>query len=198
MIPEKPRDGNWLAWANACYPFDPAWERYLIERTERPHPGTEEQLGDLRGIRDRATAAYLASIWFYGSENLGKIESERQRDRECELEKDRRRIIRLARLAIEGSLGGTRDSRDNARSTAQQFLGSSNLEQLGYHELRDWEKMHRYTLRVTAGENIARPVLWRDRKRKLERDNELKDIETAIDAVPAGKPRSVQRELYTR
>jgi hypothetical protein len=190
MIAEKPQDGNWLAWVNRNYGFDERWQEHLLKRTELPKPGSAEQLDDLRGIASRETAAMLAELWFYSVEHTKDIEKEQALTRERERETDRKRLIHIASLALDGKLGDTRDARDAAMATAQQFLGMYAPDQCDYDTLRDWDKMHHYALEVAKGGNPQRPKLSRDRKREAAQRREMADVEDAIDAVPAGRPRA--------
>jgi hypothetical protein len=194
---EKPTNGNWFEWVNRRYPFDDAWERHLLTRTERPQPCSEEQLDDLRGIVDRSLAAMFAELWFHSVEKVSDVERAQRLDREKEREKERCRMVRTAKLALESKLGDTREERDSAQATAQHMLGNGLLEQLGYNELRDWERMHRYARAVARGDSPPRPTLWRERKRESQQRRELEDIDGAIGAIQAWKPRTQyeQQEL---
>jgi hypothetical protein len=62
-----PSDGDWLAWCDTFYPFDPKWETILLVRQpdDRATPQSQSELNDLRGIRSREQAALLASVWFH-------------------------------------------------------------------------------------------------------------------------------------
>jgi hypothetical protein len=193
MIPAKPADGDWRAWVDKHYPFDPRWQRFLQRRTEFPRPGSADQLEDLRGVPRDLGAAILAELWFNGIENTKQIESEQRAARELLREKERRRMIRIAGLAFDGKLGSTRDEQDGARAIAQQFLSDGPLDRLSYETLRDWEKMHRYAREIAAGGNPKRPTLSRDRKAQQEQRREMQDVEDAIDAVPGGRPRQVEQ-----
>lgn len=190
MIPEKPQDGDWLAWCDRNYPFDPRWERHLLTRTERPKPATEQQLNDLRGIADRSMATHLAQLWFYGVENRDRIEAEQKRTRDLENEKDRTRLVRLSKLALDGKLGETHDERDAAKATAQNYIGSMPPERCSVDELQDWEKMHRYARAVSKGEPATRPTLSRDLKQQARQRRELAEIDEAL-----GSERYEQRSL---
>lgn len=185
----KPADGDWLAWVNRHFPFDEEWERHLLTRVERPEPGSEEQLNDLRGLASRETAAQLAEKWFSGAENQEQILRSQRIDREKEREKERCRMIRVAKLALENKLGETREDRDAAQATAQKMLGNGFPDQCDFHELRDWERVHRYSRAIARGENPPRPTLWRERKQRAQQRRYLDDVNGAIDAMPAGKPR---------
>lgn len=184
----KPADGNWLAWVNRNYPFAEDWERYLCTRTERPEPGSDEQLNDLRGVCDRRQAAELAELWFFGVENRSDIERSQRSDREKEREKERCRMIRVAKLAQECKLGESREDREAAQETANKVLGNRVPEECDFHELRDWERMHRYSRAIARGENPTKPTLWRERKQRAQQRRALDDVNGAIGATPAGKP----------
>lgn len=190
---EKPADGDWVRWANQHYPFDEQWERYLLTRTERPQPGNEKQLDDLRGVRCRSTAATLAELWFRGVEQFESIERERRADRDRDREKDRRRLIRIAGQAFDGKLGETREARETAQATVQRFIGNVPLEQLEYDALRDWEKVHHYTLAKAAGENPLRPTLSRDRAAQAAQKRQMEDLHSAVNAADGQRP--VQRSF---
>jgi hypothetical protein len=188
---------TWRDWADRLYPFDPKWEQYLLTRTERPRPGSDDQLRDLCGLRDRTTAALMAELWFRGNERVDDTEREQRADRDRARDKERKRLIHIAKLALDGKLGETRDDRDAAQATAQTYLGNMPPEQCDYDTLRDWEKMHQHAKAIAEGRNPTRPTLSRDRKREAQRKRELDDIDGAIDAQPAGKPqRHEQGSLY--
>jgi hypothetical protein len=63
---QPPADGDWLAWADTHYPFDPKWETILLTRSpeHRATPQSQSELNDLRGLRDRNQAAMMASVWY--------------------------------------------------------------------------------------------------------------------------------------
>lgn len=193
MMPQKPSDGNWLKWANALYPFDPDWERHLLTRTERPRPGSEEQLDDLRGLRDRDLAANLAQLLFYSIEHDPEIAKAKRDEAAKETEKDRRRLIRVAKLALDGKLGETRDERDGAQATAQHYLRQAP-ENCSDDDLHDWEKMHQYAKRVANGESPPRPRLAADIHKERQQARELDDINDAVDASRGGRPATPRRE----
>ncbi len=63
--PDAPLEG-WLTWVNSAYPYSREAERKLAvrgsyQRTDSIASG--RMLEDLRGLRDRSTAAYLGSLW---------------------------------------------------------------------------------------------------------------------------------------
>jgi hypothetical protein len=186
----KPTDGDWLAWVNRHYPFDEDWERHLLTRAEHPEPGSKEQLNDLRGLVCREMAAQLAEKWFSGFENQEQVLRDQRLDREKEREKERCRMIRIAKLALECKLGETREDREAAQATAQRMLGNNVPDQCDFHELRDWERMHRYARAVARGENPPKPTLWRERKQRAQQRREIEELDDAIGAAPAGKPRT--------
>jgi hypothetical protein len=194
VIPSKPDDGNWLEWVNRNYPFANDWQQHLLTRIERPRPGSDEQLDDLRGINDRFAAAELAKIWFYSTENSGDIAKNLIADRERENEKDRKRLIRVAKLALDGKLGESRDERDNAQATAQTYIQNAP-ENCTYDDLRDWEKMHQYAKRITNGERVERPRLAADIRREKEQARSLADMHETIGAAQANRPKAEQRQF---
>jgi len=185
----NPADGDWLTWVNRHFPFDEEWERHLCTRAESPHPCSDEQLDDLCGIGDRNLAAMFAQLWFHGIEHRAEIEHAQALDRRKEREKERCRMILIAKLALENKLGETREDRDAAQATAQQMLGNGLPDQCDYHELRDWERMHRYARAVARGENPPKPTLWRERKQRAQQRRDIDELDGAIGATPAGKPR---------
>lgn len=66
-------DSEWVEWVNRRYPFEPKWEKYLLTRdaVERDRSIRDrEQLEDIRGLRDRHSAAMLAKL-FFGMEAKG-------------------------------------------------------------------------------------------------------------------------------
>jgi hypothetical protein len=141
----------------------------------------------------------LASVWFYIVANVDKIEREQRAAQEQAREKERRRLISIANQALDGKLGDTRDQRDAAQATAQQFLGNRPPDQLDFDDLADWEKMHQYAKALAQGGNPKRPVLARELREKARQRRELDDINRTIDASPAGRPQrrqAEQRELY--
>ena len=194
MRPKKPTDGNWLDWVNKNYPFTEDWQRHLLTRIERPSPGSDEQLDDLRGLNDRFAAAELAMIWFYSTENAGDIAKALIADRERDNEKDRKRLIRVAKLALEGKLGESRDDRDSAHATAQTYIRNAP-ENCTYDDLRDWEKMHRFAKRIANGERAERPRLSVDVKREKEQARSIADMDDSIGSVQASRPRAEQTQL---
>lgn len=194
MRPAKPTDGNWLNWVNRNYPFAEDWQRHLLTRVERPSPGSNEQLDDLRGLNDRFAAAELAMIWFHSIENSGDIAKALVADRERDNEKDRKRLIRVAKLALDGKLGESRDERDNAQATAQTYIRNAP-ENCTYDDLRDWEKMHQYAKRITNGERVERPRLAADIRREKEQARSLADMHESIGAAQADRPRAEQTIL---
>jgi hypothetical protein len=194
-VVEKPSDGNWLGWVNRNYPFAEDWEAHLRVRTERPVPGSPEQLDDLMGLRDRSLAALLAELWFRGVEQADEIARSQRLDRAKELEKERERMIRVAKIALDGKLGDTRESREAAQATANKFIGTFHPEQCDYHQLRDWDRMHRYSRAMARGEKPPMPTLWRQRQQKARQQLEIDDINNSIPAEQAGRPRTEQQNL---
>ncbi len=193
MIPEKPADGNWRRWVDENYPFARDWERHLLTRTEQPQPASEDQLNDLRGLKDRELAANMAQLWFYLTAHATEIAKARRDEAERENEKDRKRLIRVAKLALDGKLGDTRDERDSAQATAQHYLRTAP-ENCDYDTLRDWEKMHQYAKRIANGESPKPPRLAADVRKEQQQARELADIQGAVDAVPYGKPQTPRAE----
>jgi hypothetical protein len=183
MIPEPPADGNWDAWVDAHYPFDPKWQQHLRCRNRPPKPGSGEQLNDLRGVPRELGAAYLAQLWFYCTSHESDIMAAKRADAEREREIDRRRLISIAKLALDGKLGDSRDDRDAAQATAQKFIGAKPPEQLLYWELSDWKKMHDYSKKITNGEHPKRPMLHRDLLERRQRERDLNDIDDSLGAV---------------
>ena len=191
-IPAKPVNGDWFAWVQNHYPFDPRWEHHICHRTERERPGSAEELNDLRGLRDRHQAAELAQMWFYVNENAVKINAAREADRAVENLKDRARLIRLAKTALEGHLGDTREQRDDAQATAQTYLRQPP-EHCSDDDLHDWEKMHAYAKRVAVGcAAKQRPRLAADVRAEREKARSLADMHDSIGAVNSSKPRAEQ------
>jgi|WetSurMetagenome_2_1015567.scaffolds.fasta_scaffold30422_4 hypothetical protein len=188
MIPDPPADGNWLAWVNTHYPFERRWQRYLQTRTERPQSGSEQQLEDLRGVPRDWGAVQLAQLWFYCVSHAQEISAAKRAEQKREQEKERRRMISIAKLALDGKLGDSHDDRDAARATAQRFIGSKPPEQLSYWELSDWEKMHAYSRRVANGEDAKRPVLYRDRMEQRRVEREMNEVGDSIGAVDGSRP----------
>ena len=188
MIPRKPdrRDATgWLSWVNTNYTFEPKWERRLLKRRERPTPGSEEQLNDLRGVRVREIAAELAGLWFHATENSSRIASAIKDGKERDAEKERARLVRIAKLALDGKLGDSPMARDTAQATAQQYL--SNMPEFCDDDtLADWEKMHQYAKRVANGEKPSRPRLAADIRAEQARRREMADIHDSIGAAYGG------------
>lgn len=187
-LPVKPTNGNWLGWVDQFYPFAEDWETYLRTRRERPVPGSPESLNDLRGIRDRDSAADLAQLWFYINENTERINSAVEADKRENEEKERGRLIRISRLALDGKLGESADAKDTARATAQHYLRQSP-ENCSFDELQDWEKMHAYSKQIAQGRNVPRPMLSSDIRREAERRRSIDDINDSIGAAIAARPR---------
>jgi len=185
MIPNPPDDGNWQAWADQHYPFDPRWERFLRTRRHPPQPGSEKQLDDLRGISRVAfpgTAGRMAQLWFHSVQNASHIAEEQRAVRDAERYQEVLRMAQYGRLALQGKLGKTAEDRKNAQATAQQFLGAGDPGRLSYDELHDWTLMHKHQLAIARGQNPKRPVLSRDRRQQAAQRKDLQDIDQAIGA----------------
>jgi hypothetical protein len=181
------------------YPYEERWNRWLRTRpeSERPQFGTAESLDDLRGL-DRDMAALRAADWWHTYEHTDEIIREQATRRAREQESERKRLILLARKALDGKLGESASDRDDARSTAQTFLRQAP-EHCSDDDLSDWMLMHQYAKQLSAGRKVPRPVLARDRREQERKQRELDDINRTIDAAPAGRPqqrRAEQRELY--
>lgn len=200
-IPPKPTDtslAGFARWADEHYPFEAQWYTWLKTRSafDVPQFGSPESLDDLRGIEDRGLAAVCCEHWWNTYENLDRILKEHAAARRGEQQRERKRLILLAKQALDGKLGETPSGRDDARSTAQTFLRQVP-EQCSDDDLGDWMKMHQYTKRLASGARINRPRLAADARKEAAQRKELDDIDGAIDAAPAGKPRGYEQgSLY--
>lgn len=200
-IPPKPTnqtESGWLVWVDSNFPFDKQWQRFLLRRgpSERPEFGTYESLEDLRGIEDRMQAAVLAAHWWNTRENMERVlgyAAAKQRD---EAQVERKRLILLAKQALDGKLGETAQERDDARSMAQSMVKQAP-EYCSDDDLSDWLKMHQYSKKLAKGWRGERPKLAADVRREADQRRSLRDLDRAIDATPAGRPRAVpQREMF--
>ena len=193
-IPPRPTDGDWISWVKRHYPYSPEWDHYLNTRRERPAPGTAAELDDLRGVADRVAAADLAKLWFYIHENASRIESAHAAERQQAEAKEKVRLVKIARLALEGKLGDTHEARDDARATAQHYLHQSP-EHCSIDDLHDWEKMHVYAKQIAQGNTVKRPKLAAEVRREQEQRRSLSDLDECIGAVQASRPRMTQQGL---
>lgn len=206
VIPQTPATDadlrDWQQWANRHYPYSNRYRFWMLyTRKESPHPATEEALADLRGIPDDGNfwilRGILARQFFVGIERHADIEREQRMTKAAEQRKERQRLIGLARSAKTGTLGNGKAQQANAKSTAQTFLGIGDPESETTEALQDWHAMHIYGLAVSAGKNIKRPVLNRDRKAQAQQRRDLRDIDDAIGAVSSTAAPSVeQRSLF--
>lgn len=200
-IPPKPTDtspAGWLRWAEEHFPHDTGWQCWLQTRSEnaRPKFGTYSSLEDLRGVGDPVLASYIAAHWWHTRENTPRILREHELDRRKRESDERRRLILLAKQALDGKLGDSASSRDDARATAQTYLRQVP-EQCSDDDLADWMRMHQYAKRLASGWRGERPKLASDLRKEAAQQREMDDIDGAIGAAPAGKPQGhEQRSLY--
>ena len=192
IIPPKPTDTSltgFARWADEHYPFDPQWQAWLKSRAPSDVPvfGSPEALDDLRGISDRGLAAVRCEHWWNTTENMDRILREHEASRRAEQQRERKRLILLAKQALEGKLGDSSTARDDARATAQTYLRQAP-EQCSDDDLGDWMKMHQYAKRLAGGARVSRPRLAADARKEASSRRELDDIDDAIGAAPAGKP----------
>ena len=196
-IPPKPTDrtaNGWALWVHELYPFDPEWEAWIRTRgeSERPVFGTPESLDDLRGVRDRGLAAMFAWSWWATFENTKRVLKVHAAQKRVEQQVERKRLMKLCLEALDGHLGQSREDRDNAQATAQKMIGH-DPERCSDDDLSDWWLMHNYAKRVARWPNAPRPKLARDVRAEEAQRRSLRDIEGAIDAIPAAKPRAVRQ-----
>jgi hypothetical protein len=205
MIPAKPTDTSpqgWIEWVLTHYPYSREHELWAKRRSPRDVPtfGTLESLEDLRIIpNDNASslllAAYVAALWFSTYENMERVLKFHGARRKDEAELERRRLCNLARQALDGKLGENGQERDDAKTTAQAYLKRSP-EYCSDDELSDWLTMHQHARKVARGWRGPLPKLSSDRRRESQQRNELNQIDDAIGAEPANRPRYEQRGLY--
>lgn len=196
-IPPKPADWRnptaWILWCNEHFPFGEDWQKWLNSRaeSERPRFGTYESLEDLKGIEDRGQAAMCAWLWWAILESQDRILGEHKSRQDNALATERQRLIRLACEALDGKLGRNRAEQDAARSTAQNYLGF-DPNRATNHQLGDWKRMHDYAKELQRNPSAKKPRLHADIERERQQRTQLADVERAIDAQPAGKPRQME------
>jgi len=198
-IPTKPTDtshAGFVRWVQEHFPYEQRWYAWLQSRGESDVPkfGSAESLDDLRGIGDRDQAALCAAHWWNTFENLDRILREHAAAKREEQQRERKRLIALAKQAVDGKLGETSSARDDARSTAQTFLRQVP-EQCSDDDLSDWMKMHQYAKRLATGARVSRPLLEADLRKKAAADRELRDIDVAIGGDVCGRPSYSQQAL---
>jgi hypothetical protein len=197
QIPPKPTDtseSGWILWANKHFPRDSRWVAWLQKRPEgeRPEFGTAQSLEDLRGQPSRRQAGELARLWWTTKENIPRIHAAHAAQKREDQRKERKRLILLAKQALDGHLGDSASVRDDARSTAQTYLRQAP-EQCSDDDLSDWMLMHQHCKALSSGKNPPRPKLARDVRAEEAQRQSLYDIEQSIDATPAAKPRAVRQ-----
>jgi hypothetical protein len=198
-IPPKPTDtsdAGWERWAAQHFPYELQWYTWTQTRSdsEITQFGTPESLDDLRGIGDPKLAGLCARHWWNTFENTDRILREHAAQKIADQQKERKRLILLAKQALDGKLGESPSARDDARSTAQTLLRQAP-EHCSNDDLDDWIKMHQYAKRLASGWRGDRPKLAVDLRREAAQKREMNDIDSAIDARPAQKPYE-QREMY--
>lgn len=182
-IPPKPTDtspAGWLAWVQRNYALDRRFAHWLRTRKQAPRFGTAESLEDLRGVADRHQCAQFAEYWWTTHDNQERIEKEHALAKHAARQVERKRLILLAKRALDGKLGEGAESRDDARATAQTYLRNTP-ENSTDDELGDWMEMHQYAKRRANGWNGPRPELSADRRKAEARKRDLDDIDAAID-----------------
>lgn len=185
-IPAKPSEDTpqaWAEWADRHYPYS---EKFAAEHRTRCSPapeGSELELNMLRIFRpeSRENCGALAWLWFHVNENRKAIELAQTEDRAKAREAEMARLIRLAREALEGTLGHSPQDKKDAQVTAQAYI-RKRPEQCSFEELSDWFAMHRYAHAIAHGRNPPRPALHADRVQKREQAKQMADIDDAIGA----------------
>jgi hypothetical protein len=134
--------------------------------------------------------------WWHTFENSKRILETHTSEMEIRKADERRRLMKLAQEALDGHLGTSQEERNNARATAQSSLGY-DLGRCSDDDLSDWKKMHDYAKVLARNPSAKRPRLARDARKEADQRRSLQDLDKAIDATPAGRPRAVpQREMF--
>ena len=205
-IPPMPTDtspAGWMQWVLDHFPYDARYAAWLKRRTESDVPefGTPESLDDLRGIPQDSEsslrlAAYCAAHWWHTRNNMERISKFHAAKGRDEAQNERRRLILLAKQALDGKLGESAQEKDDARATAQSIL-RQQPEYCSDDDLSDWIKMHQYCKKLARGWRGEKPKLAADLRREAEQRKQMADLDRAIDASPAWAPRgSVQEEMF--
>jgi hypothetical protein len=180
-IPAKPltdSDEAWLDWANMHFPYNEEFADRVRTSRFKPKRGSFEELQLIATVPTR-TRGFLARLWFRGQEFQADIEKAQEIDRGVQREKEKTRLVSLAKEALAGNLGYTQQQKNDSRATAQASLHEAP-ESCSWEALSDWFVMHRYGKAVAIGRNPPRPTLYADRAKSAEMRREVDEIDSAI------------------